>query len=355
MIHKRLSVRLLSLFSVCLLASCSGDDFAGAGADGLSLLQPVDGGSLSLAESRSIVNGTASTAIADKISSICIYLTNTDHTVYSGIASGGQVFNLQSGGKWTSTPPVYISKEQKLYACSPSNLAVAHNTSGAHTVPVSITTSQTFDGSNAWSCSNTDYLFGSASNTVGEATQIVASRTNTSPAIYLQHAFSQVVFTMENASGQIPDPEYDYVKRISLKVDGGGAPFYAGSGTMKLFDGTLTLSGTANELTFTPVDEDKSVCVGNAGSPVMVAYGLVAPRAAFSGTMTLTLVLGKKGETATERELSVSTSVFNAAWTKGNKYIYKLLLSDRDISISGVTIADWTKKTGSDNLLPERD
>ncbi|WP_455591889.1 fimbrillin family protein [Bacteroides sp.] len=354
MIHKRVSVRLLSLFSVCLIASCSGDDFAGAGADGLTLLQPVDGGSLSLAESRSIVNGTATTAATDKISSILVYLTYTDHTKYPGFTAGGQVFNLQSGGKWTSATPVYISIQQYLYACSPSGLTITHNNTGKHTVPVSVSAEQTFDGNNEWNCTNTDYLYGSASNTVGEARQIMASRTNPSPAIYLQHALSQIVFSMENASGRIPDPDYDYVKSISLKANDSGVPFQNGNATMQLADGVLTFSQPrVGELKFTP--SANPVQVGDVGRPSTVAYGLVAPRAAFSGTMTLTIVLGKVGDPATERELSVSTSVFNAEWTKGNRYIYKLSLGDREISISGVSIAGWGKVTGSGSLLPERD
>lgn len=345
-------MRLFLFSAVMLLASCSGNDYAGAGEAECGLLQPVDGGSLSIAESRSIVNGTSTTPSADKTNKIRIYLSNPDHSRYGGIASGGEDFTLQADGKtWKSTAPVYVSIRQNVYACAPSGLVVTHGATGKHTVPVSLPASQTFDGGNAWNCSTADYLYGSASNTVGQAAQIVADREHVSPAIYLQHACAQVVFTMENVSGRVPDPEYDYVKSIRLKA-GSGTPFPAGNGTMQLSDGTLALGTPAGELVFTP--SANAAKAGETGSPSTVAYGLVAPRAAYSGTMTLTVVLGKVGDAATERELPVSSSVFNGEWKKGCKYVYGLTLGDRDVTISGAAIKAWGDVTGASELLPER-
>lgn len=352
MIHKREWVRFLLLPVVILLVSCSGNDYPGTGEEERALLQPVDGGSLSIAESRSSVNGASVAASADKINKIRIYLSNPDNSRYKGIASGGEVFTLQSDGKtWKSTVPVYVSIKQNVYACAPSGLVVTHSDAGKHTVPVSLSASQTFDGGNAWNCSNTDYLYGSASNTVGQAVQIVADRDHLSPAICLQHAFVQVVFTMENASGRVPDAEYDYVKSIRLKANSGN-PFPAGSGTMQLSNGTVTFGTPVSELTFSP--SANAVKVGDTGIPSIVAYGLVAPRTAYTGTMTLTLVLGKVGNTSTERELSVSSALFNAKWEKGCKYVYSLSLGDRNVVISSAAIKAWDAVTNTSELLPDR-
>lgn len=346
-------MRLLLLPAVILLAACSGNEYAGAGEEEeRALLQPVDGGSLSLAESRSVVNGTSATASADKINKIRIYLTNPDYSLYKGIASGGEEFTLQPDGKtWKSADPVYVSIRQNVYACAPSGLKVTHSNEGKHTATVSVPASQSFDGGNEWNCSNADYLYGSASNTVGQAAQIVADREHASPAIYLQHACAQVVFTMENVSGRVPDPDYDYVKSIRLKA-GSGNPFPAGNGTMQLSDGALAITTSVNELAFTASAHPAKA--GETGSPSTVAYGLVAPRAAYSGAMTLTVVLGKEGEEATERELTVSSAVFNGRWEKGRKYIYSLTLRDRDVTINGMVIKGWSDVAGTSELLPDR-
>lgn len=64
------------------------------------------------------------------------------------------------------------------------------------TIPLTLPAAQTFDGTSTTACSQTDYLYGSASNTAGDATATV-SATNATPTVYLQHALAQLVFTIE--------------------------------------------------------------------------------------------------------------------------------------------------------------
>lgn len=64
--------------------------------------------------------------------------------------------------------------------------------------------------------------------------------------IYLQHALTRLIFTIEYKAGRVPDSEYDWVKSISLE-----GPFRAGAGTLQLNDGTLAFSSSATPVTLT--------------------------------------------------------------------------------------------------------
>ena len=83
-----------------------------------------------------------------------------------------------------------------------------------------------------------------------------------------------------------------------------------------------------------------------------MAYGLVAPKtaAASSARVTLTLRLGEAGlgNTATERELTLTTDVFNQAWNRGNQYIYTLTLGKRGLTLQDAAILPWNAETPVD-------
>lgn len=350
-----------SLFCI----ACSGENSVLTDGDAV-LLQPGVHAGATLASTRSMINDVGTGA--DRISTIGIYLAAADGSLYPGSNAGGATFTkAASGTKWTSNPSTYVSlAKATVYAWAPAATALKSDggsgsggNSGSGSggssstvlpaLPVSVPAGQTFDGGNTYDCSTTDYLYGSGSATVGSATAVTANSLSASPALYLQHALSQVVFRIQNANDRTPDPTYDYVRQIKLTAAGGATPFYCttasgsgSAGTMSLTDGALSGLAAVGEISFTPSARPQQV---STSGPVTVAYGLVAPKVeAASGTqVTLTLTLGEQSSDATERDLTLSTDAFNPAWQKGYRYVYTLTLGERGISLQPVDIKGWTE------------
>lgn len=332
----------LSAFCVPLLAGGCSDSSCISDMDTPVPLQPSFS-TVSGSATRSIVSaiGTAS----GEVNHIGVYLTLTDgHTAYAAPSSATYtIFTTSNGTTWTGANPVNLRTEQaRLYAWYPADGSVVPTeSSSTRTVPISLPAAQTFDGASTTACSQTDYLYGSASNTAGDATAITANRNSASPDIYLQHALTQLVFTIEYKADRVPDSEYDWVKSISLT-----GPFHSGTGTMQLNDGTLTFPASSSAtLAFSATGNLQ--LPGNIGTPQRVAYGLAAPKAATTETVTLALVLGKQNISTNDRTLTTTTA-FNVEWQKGVRYTYNLLLGKNDITLKAVTIQGWTEATSGD-------
>ena len=325
--------------------------------DSVALLLGVATNPAGHADSRSIVNnvGTA----ADQINKVSVYVANaSDHTTYPGTPDAGTVFTAPTvaGKAWTPTAPVYVNGMLgRLYAWSPYGLAITRDASaGNHTIPVSVSATQTFDGGKAYACSATDYLYGAANATTGSEAVINVDRTQFNPAIYMQHALAQLVFTMENAADRPADNLYDYVKSVTL-TSGSGTPFSAANVgcTMKLADGSLQNTSASGTLSFT--QNANPARPGSTGIPVRVAYGLVLPKSATSGNnITVKVVLGTSGNDTYDRSYLVSAgTLFDIAWEKGSRYTYRLILGKRDITLGTVQIGGWSDGgTGSGTMPP---
>lgn len=344
----------LSLLCTLLLAAGCTDNGCTLDVDAPVALQP----SFATVSGTSLTRGIVSNIGAGEgeVNRIGVYLTLPDgHTNYADPAISSAIYTL-SGNTWTPSRPVNLrTAKARLYAWYPPASTPETNENGTtRTVPVSVSASQTFDGISTTACSQTDYLYGSASNVSGEATTITVDRNNSNPTIYLQHALAQLIFTIEYKSGRVPDAEYDWVKSISLTTGSSPTTIFraADSGTMALHDGTLTLAPAA-ALTFT-ANSGTSRLPGTIGSPQAVAYGLVAPKGATTATVTLNLVIGKKGVTNNDRTLTATapTDLFNKAWEKGKCYTYHLLLDKNDLTVKTVSIKGWSTASDSGEMPP---
>lgn len=344
------------LYTFCLSALCTllfaggcADTGCLTGEDTPVFLQPSFtpvSGSLT----RSIVSQTGT---ADgQVNRIGVYLTRSDgHTAYA--ASAFSIFSTANGSSWTGTPSMNLRTEQaRLYAWYPvADNSIPTEAGNTRTVPIALPAAQTFDGGSTTACSQTDYLYGSANQTVGDATAIIVHRSASNPTIYLQHALTQLVFTIEYKAGRVPDSEYDRVKSISLTTAGATVFRAAANGTMRLADGALTLTPTAT-ITFTATT-GTSCLPGNIGDPKPVVYGLVAPKTATTTPVTLNLVLGQKGTSTNDRTLTASNvTLFNSEWKKGHCYTYHLLLDKNDITMKSVEIKGWTEQDGGGKDVP---
>lgn len=302
--------------------------------------------------SRSIVSETGTGA--GQVDHIGVFLAAEDgYSSYADEAISSAVFSLTSSNTWTAPRSVNLqTKTASLYAWYPVTekdaAGLATTISGTtRTIPISVPADQTFDGASATACSQPDYLYGLDKPAGGNPAPAVIKVNNasgsTSPTIYLYHALSQVVFTIDYKTGIQPDDTYDYVKSISLS--GGG--FRAGKGTMQLNNGTLAFTETNdNNATLKFSADPNPKLPGKAGEPATVAYGLVAPNSANSNAVTVNLVLGKQGDNTNDRTLSATTTTwFSSAWEPGKRYIYHLKLDRNSLSFENVGIGGWTDNT----------
>ena len=362
-----LGVGLLAILA--LLSGCSSDDSLPEDTTG-AFLQPVF--HMSGVETRSIISGTSTTEGEGRISAVKLFVTKEadGYTPYDGVGTaenaGLSTFTYQSvgggGNDWVGDPTVNLSNvKARIYAYSPANATLTKSTTTTtHTIATTLLENQNFYGGKEWDSDATDYMYGSASNTVGKATAITASNTTPSggspssgtyqPEIYLQHALARLSFTMQSATGRTVNTTYDYVKKITLKTSPNA--FTTGAGTMQIADGTLEGTKTA-ELTFIPKNDASSnttaILCGAAGVPVEVGYGLVAPLA--SVDMTLTVVVGKQGDATDDRTLSANLS--QITWKRGHTHKIQITLSNRAISVSA-GILPWTESgsAGTGDVKP---
>lgn len=313
--------------------------------------------------SRSIVSATG-TGVG-QVDHIGVFLAAEDgYSSYADAAISSAVFNLTSTSPdWTASRPVNLqSKTASLYAWYPvkdkdGNLQLATTADkdkATRTIPIEVSATQTFDGASATACSQADYLYGLDANKTADVTPAVIkvnnATGNTSPTIYLYHALSQVVFTIEYKATRLPDAEYDYVKSISLS----GGSFRAGTGTMQLNDGTLAFTDASNATLKFSATKDPQL-PGNTGNPVAVAYGLVAPGTPGSNSapVTVNLVLGQKDDPTNDRTLSATTTTwFSTPWEPGKIYTYHLLLDKNDLTFESVGIGDWTPQDKGETPMP---
>lgn len=362
-----LSVGLLAILA--LLSGCSSDDSLPEDTTG-AFLQPVF--HMSGVETRSIISGTSTTEGEGRINAVKLFVTKAEdgYTPYGGVGTAGDAglstFTYQSvgsgGNDWIGDPTVNLSSvKARIYAYSPTSATLTKSTTTTtHTIATTLPAHQNFYGGKGWDSDATDYMYGSASNTVGEVTAITASNTTPSggspssgtyqPEIYLQHALARLSFTMQSATGRSVNTTYDYVKKITLKTSADA--FITCTGTMQIADGILKGTKTA-ELTFTPKNDASSkttaILCGAAGVPVEVGYGLVAPLV--STDMTLTVVVGKRDGTTDDRTLSANLS--QITWKRGHTHKIQITLSNRAITVNA-NIVPWMESgsAGTGDVKP---
>lgn len=324
---------------------------------------------------RAVISGVDANPGGYQINEIQLFVVKNDDGYtpypYVGATEAGNLstFTLTSD-EWIGKPEVKLSADMaRIFAFYPPIAAdkkatdfIPSQKDITHKIKVTIPAEQTFDVNTTWGCSQTDYLYGSKESTVGDETAITANNAKNdangsapfSPTISMQHALALLEFRLQSKSGRDVDDTYDYVKEIRLATSGDNQFRVAESatpGTMQIADGTLDLDNSPT-LTFSP--KSGSVKCGTYGSPVLVAYGLVAPLTADLSDLKVTVVLDKQNATTTEkRELSVN--IAPKTWQKGNRYQFTLTLSDRNIEINKVDVSPWQEQdiNGNDPIYPD--
>lgn len=294
--------------------------------------------------------GTGGNNKADRIG---VYITGTDHQPYKG-SQGQYIFVAQdaTASAWkcyavtsetgNTETALYLSNlTATLQAFYPAGETVTPQTSnGNHTIPVTIPAAQTYNGTNTWECSATDYLYASGNeNNVSAITvsnQTPHTNGSISQTIYLFHALTKLIFQIQNEDGQ-QESAYNYVKSITLTAATSTTPFLTNTGTMQLKDGVLAGLTPTAVLTFTTTSP---VTISN--SYTTVGYGLAAPVSS-TGAINLSIQLGAENNTDYDRTLSATLPT--TAWQSGYSCTYQLKLKGHVLIPVTITIGTHTDET----------
>lgn len=358
----------MAAVSMLFLGGCTASDEWPADQDYAVLSPNVQLGG---ASTRAVISGVDANPGGYQIKEIQLFVVKNDDGYtpypYAGAAEAGNLstFTLTSD-EWIGKPEVKLSADMaRIFAFYPPITKAdftPSQTDLTHKIKVTIPAVQTFDVQTTWGCSQTDYLYGSKGSTVGDETAITANNAKNdaagnapfSPTISMQHALALLEFRLQSKSGRDVDNTYDYVKEIRLATSGDNqfrVTESSNSGTMQIADGTLDLANSPT-LTFRP--KSGSVKCGTYGTPVLVAYGLVAPLTADLSDLKVTVVLDKQNDTTTERR-ELSVNIAPKTWQKGNRYQFTLTLSDRNIEVNKIEVAQWQEEemNANDPIYPD--
>ena len=331
-----------------------------------------------VALTRSAIQGTDATTDGAAMGSIAVYASNAT----TNNATNNYGLYAYSGGSWSNsgTDKIYLSAEEaNIYAHYPAykpgtggalattGTALKVNGSGQvtanSTVNISVfpgTESAAIDASTDNSGSSTALLTAS-----GEVDYMYADQTSTPKASYkkgvsakdgkvtlsMKHALAMVSFrvyadhTYKN-TGALTKLVLKNVNSATILNNGGTNP------TMKISDGTITPGSSPAAVTYTrgisnytlqkaSADTDAArTTAQNASKKVSI---LVLPESTQDKT-NVEVTLKIDGQ---DYAVSLGNATTNA-WKAGENYLYTVKLSGKELSITNVTVAQWSAKTGGD-------
>ncbi|MFV0583374.1 MAG: fimbrillin family protein [Parabacteroides gordonii] len=249
--------------------------------------------------------------------------------------------------------PLYLGDtDGTVYAWAPSTKEATLTTgTSPKLAAVTFAATQIFDftdqgGVTDWNTSETDYLYSDPVSGI--------NKNNSSAALNMKHALSKVSFRVMKAKGLPAPADRDYVKEVKLtfKVNGGKTGF-AGKGDIDLNTGNLTATDDNRLATvsLTPKNlaDSRQVAVYKEASSVAdftsvlpQAFALVAPYgSADKGQLNVSVKVGTKEAETYDRTFTTTTAT-DLNWEKGNHYIYTILLTEKSLTISSVTLVGWT-------------
>lgn len=313
-------------YVLLLIAGISTGCFSGCTADS----DPVPNGgdsrlellSVTLPESVSIKSGGGEMS-SSGLSSLGVYATKADHSLYSDQAS---MTYTRSNAVWGCASAINLTNElgeATVYAFSPSGLTVTNEvTNGYHTVPVAVSRTLDFNSSG-----QEDYLYG-VDKISSNTNQPTANSSKRSVSFLMKHALAKVCLVVKKAQSAQDD---DMILK-EVRILSGTNRMQTGSGRMRIKDGVL--SGL--------VATDTLIVEGNAtlstSTKTENVTCLVAP---MSGAEQKISFLLKVEVDNTTREFVTSTLAGGADWQAGKKYTYTLTLNKMGGSLTDMRAEDW--------------
>ena len=329
-----------------------------------------------VALTRSAIQGTDAATDGNAMGSIAVYANNTT----TNNATNNYGLYTYAGSSWSNsgTDKIYLSAEEaNIYAHYPaykpgtggalaaSGTALKVNGSGQvtanSTVNISVfpgTESAVIDASTDNSGSSTALLTAS-----GEVDYMYADQTSTPKASYKKDVSGKegtVTLSMKHALAMVSfrvyaDHTYRNTGALTKLVlanksgttlnNGGTTP------TMKISDGTITPGSSPTAVTYTrnidsyalpkataDSEEARTAAMGDAKKVSI----LVLPESAVDkSTVQVTLKID-------DQDYVVKLGNSGNAWTAGNNYLYTVKLSGSELSITSVTVTEWSPQTGGD-------
>ncbi|MCL3850362.1 fimbrillin family protein [Parabacteroides sp. GYB001] len=349
---KQIIYNACALLAVCL-SGCSMVETNEIDNGGALVALGVTNASL---ETKSVYTDVSAGTTGNVLNKIGVGVTRENNASWYDTNAVKQQFTAKAGTPLTWEvvgDPLYLNDtDGTVYAWAPSTQEATLTAGSAPKLSgVTFAAAQTFDftdqgGVTDWNTSETDYLYSDP------VTKI--NKNNSSAALNMKHALSKVSFRVMKAKGFPAPGDRDYVKEVKLtfKADGGKTGF-TGKGDIALNTGNLTASdeGRLATVTLTPKEITASRQVAayketgsNADftSVLPQAFALVAPCGlADKGKLDVSVKVGTKDEATYDRTFTTTTST-DLDWAKGNHYIYTILLTEKALTISSVTLVGWT-------------
>lgn len=313
-------------YVLLLIAGISSGCFGGCTADS----DPVPNGgdsrlellSVTLPESVSAKSGGGEMT-STGLSSLGVYATKADHSLYSEQAS---MTYTKSNAIWGCASAINLTNElgeATVYAFSPSGLTVTNEgTNGNHTVPVAVSRTLDFNSSG-----QEDYLYG-VDKISSNTNQPTANSSKRSVSLRMKHALAKVCLVVKKAQSA----QDDGMILKEVRILSGTNRMQTGSGRMRIKDGVLsglvatdTLIVAGSTLLSTNTTTENVTC-------------LVAP---MSGAEQKISFLLKVEVDNTTREFVTSTLAGGANWQAGKKYTYTLTLNKMEGSLTDMRAEDW--------------
>lgn len=310
-------------------------------------------------ETKSVFTEVGAGTTGNVLNKIGVGVTRGNNDSWYDTSAEKHLFKAKAGSPvaWeVDGDPLYLGDtEGTVYAWAPStNNATLTTGAPPKLAGVTFAATQTFDftdqgGATDWNTSETDYLYSDPVSGI--------NKNKASAALNMKHALSKVSFRVMKAKGFPAPGDRDYVKEVKLtfKAVGGGKTGFAGKGDINLSTGDLTATDDNRlpTITLTPgaVASSRQVAVyKDAGSNadftdvLPQAFGLVAPYgSADKGQLNVSVKVGTKDDVTYDRTFTTTTAT-DINWEKGNHYIYTILLNEKSLTISSVTLVDWTEK-----------
>lgn len=338
-----------------------------------------------VALTRSAIQGVDASADGTAMGSIAVYASNAT----TNNATNNYGLYTYSGSNWSSgTDKIYLSAEEaNIYAHYPaykpgtggvlaaSGEALKVNESGQvtanSTVNVTVFPGTTGEANSKISASTDNNSSSSSSSSKvlltapGEVDYMYADQSTPPKASYKKDASGKtgaVTLSMKHALAMVSfrvyaDHTYKNKGELTKLVLGnasGGTTVLNNGGTtptMKISDGTITPGSSPTAVTYTrdidsyalpkataDSEEARTVAMGDAKKVSI----LVLPESAVDkSTVQVTLKID-------DQDYVVKLGNSGNAWTAGNNYLYTVKLSGSELSITSVTVTEWSPQTGGD-------
>ncbi|WP_293717171.1 fimbrillin family protein [uncultured Parabacteroides sp.] len=307
-------------------------------------------------ETKSIFTTVGTGTTGNVLNKIAVGVTANSNVSWYDTDVTRQLFKTQGTDAVTwmaEGTPLYLNDTKgTVYAWAPSDLTATF-TAGAPLKLTGLTLSavQTFDFTNQdgvtdWNTSEKDYLYSAPVSNI--------NKNNSSAALNMSHALSKVSFRVMRNSGLPAPGTRDYVKEVKLvfKADGGKTGF-VGKGEIDLNTGDIKAddAGRLSTITFSPKTSAGSRQVAayavSGSDPDFVAvspqaFALVAPYPSVDkGKVDVVIKVGMKDSDTYDRTFTTTAST-ELNWQKGKHYIYTILLTEKALTISSVTLVGWS-------------